>query len=142
MATPRDIDARKFARVAILRLEEAKLIQHKIQLWSAAQYLGGYAVECMLKALVIVSTPRNQRPPSGDKTIEWLKKEFGHDLYGLRSYLAKRGVRMSKQISGEFLFVSTWDPQLRYELGPGDPQETERFLIAAEAILKWAAERM
>jgi hypothetical protein len=142
MARPRDIDARKFARVAILRLDEAKLIYRKAQLPAAAQYIGGYAVECVLKALVIASTPRNERPPSGDETIAWLKKAFGHDLYALKAYLTKRGVQMSHPVSGDFLFVSTWDPQLRYELGPGDPKVTERFLEAAEALVKWADERM
>jgi hypothetical protein len=142
MVVPRDVDARKFARVAKRRLEEAKVIHSKVQLWAAAQYLGGYAVECMLKALVLVTTPAGERPLSGEVTIEWLKKEFGHDLIGLRAGLARRGIRMSREIAGEFVFVSTWDPQLRYEPGPGDPDKTERFLLAAEAILRWADERM
>lgn len=138
----RDKDARKFARVAKQRLEEAQVIHENLRLWAAAQYLGGYAVECILKALVLVTTPSNKRQPSGEKTVNWLKREFGHDLDKLRSHLDRHGIRMSRDIAREFVFVSIWDTRLRYEPGPGDPDKTARFLSAAEAVLKWADKRM
>lgn len=140
MGIPRDI-ARKFSRVAKQRLEEAKTVR-RAQLPAAAEYLGGYAVECILKALVIVVTPTSERPPSGEATIDWLKKDFGHDLEDLRKGLVKQHTIMPPQVAREFAFVATWDPQLRYELGPGDPDRAERFLEAASAVIKWADERM
>lgn len=142
MGTPTDIDARKFARVAKQRLEEAKTIQQKAQLPAAAEYLGGYAVECALKALLIVVTPRSERPRPGEATIDWLKNDFGHDLEELRRGLVRQRTLMPSFVAREFAFVATWDPQLRYEPGPGDPDRTERFLSAASAVLKWADERM
>jgi hypothetical protein len=43
MATPYDIDARKFARVAKQRLDEAKSIHEVLELWAASEYLGATA---------------------------------------------------------------------------------------------------
>ena len=142
MATPRDIDARKFRRVAVQRLEEAELIAEKLELWSAAEYLGGYAIECALKALVILVTPVGKRPAAGEKTTEWLKKAYGHNLNLIRRDLSKHGARMPSSVATDFLYVSTWDPQSRYEPGPGDPDSTGRFLMAARSVLEWAEGRM
>jgi hypothetical protein len=142
MGTPRDLDARKFYRVARQRLEEAKLIAEKLQLWAASEYLAGYAVECALKALVILVTPGNERPKPGDATVNWLKVTFGHGLNAMRRYLTGRGARMPRDMGTDFLFVSTWDPQQRYEPGPGEAERTERFLAAADSVVKWAGGRM
>jgi HEPN domain-containing protein len=142
VGSPKNIDARKYARVAKQRFDEAMTVLKKAQLPAAAQYLGGYAVECILKALVLTLTPATERPNSGHDTIEWLKTKFGHDLRGLRAEAARHGVRMSAETVAEFGFVLSWDPQSRYELGPGDPETAERFLAAAEKIIKWADERM
>jgi hypothetical protein len=54
MPLPQDLNARKYYRVAKQRLAEAELILVKLQLAAAAQYLAGYAVECTLKALLLV----------------------------------------------------------------------------------------
>jgi hypothetical protein len=142
MGMPTDKDARKFARVAKQRLEEARTIHAKVHLSAAAEYLGGYAVECVLKALLLVVTPPQERSDSGQSAIEWLKKEFGHDLALLRFGLDQRGTRMPANVAKQFVFVSTWDPQSRYEPGPGDPERAERFLAAAGAIVAWADGRM
>jgi len=142
VALPRDIDARKYSRVAKQRLDEAKLILDKLELFAAAEYMGGYAVECILKALVLTVTPPSQRPPAGEKTVEWLKNEFGHDLSALRRWAAARGAQMPRDIADGFVFVATWDPQSRYELGPGSLESADRFLTAAASIVKWADSRM
>jgi len=142
MGTGRDIDARKFARVAKQRLEEARTIRAKFQLYAAAEYLGGYAVECMLKALLLWETPAQERSVSGKNAIERLKQEFGHDLWSLMRALARKGARMSPEVARQFLFVSTWDPQSRYEPGPGNPDRTEQFLSAVAKVADWADRRM
>lgn len=135
---PTDIDARKYYRVAKQRLTEAKLVLTKAELPAAAQYLGGYAVECILKALLLTLTPSRQRPPAGAATVEWLKREFGHDLIALRAAIRARSGGLPRDVTAEFVYVLTWDPDLRYEPGPVDPGKAERFVAAAEAIVKWA----
>ena len=140
MATPLDPDARRFALVAKQRFEEARAILNLAKLPAAAQYLGGYAIECALKALITVETPPSKRP-AGKSVDEWMKDEFGHGLAKLRA-AAGRYAQLPKAIVGEFVFVSRWDPQSRYDPGPGRPEVAERFLLAAERIIKWADGRM
>jgi hypothetical protein len=62
MSQPQDIDARKYWRVALQRIDWAKVILRKAQLPAAARDVAGYAVECILKALLLTVTPR-----SGDR---------------------------------------------------------------------------
>ena len=142
MTLPPNIDARRFARVAKRRLDEAKVIHARLDLHAAAQYLGGYAIECILKALVLHRTPPSKRPRSAEETDQWMKKRFGHDLNRLRIFLDGKGEHMPLDIARQFLFVSTWDPQMRYDPGPGKPEITRQFLLATEAVVQWASERM
>lgn len=142
MALPKHVDARRFARVAKRRLDEAKVIHTRVHLNAAAQYLGGYAIECILKALVLHRTPPSKQLRSAAEIDQWMKKSFGHDLNSLRIYLDKYGEHMPPDVAREFLFVSTWDPQLRYDPGPDKPERTRQFLLSAEAVVQWASERM
>ena len=50
------ITARHYLKVALRRLTAAKSIRDVLQLNLEAQYLGGYAVECALKALILEKT--------------------------------------------------------------------------------------
>ena len=120
------------------RLDEARLILDRLTLYAAAQYLGGYAVECMLKALVISRATAGERSRSSQDTIAWIKDEFGHDLNKLRKEASRRGAQLPPSEAKEFLFLSTWDPQSRYDPTPGNARDAERFLADAEKIVKWA----
>jgi HEPN domain-containing protein len=60
MAVPKDIDARRYYRVAYQRYDDGKLLERASRP-QAAIYLAGYAVECILKALLIRSTPARGR---------------------------------------------------------------------------------
>lgn len=59
MAMPADIDARRYYRVAYQRWDDGVALLG-ISRPRAAIYLSGYAVECILKALLLVSTPVGQ----------------------------------------------------------------------------------
>jgi hypothetical protein len=134
MVVPRDIHARKYYRVAKQRLEEGELVLVKLDRPSAAVYLLGYAIECILKALLIELAPTNER----DETRRALKEDFGHNLRRLRAGVVQRGVAVPRPILSQLLFVSSWSPELRYEPGPGDRREAERFLAATKDIVIWA----
>jgi hypothetical protein len=122
-------------------MEESKVIL-KAGLPAAAEYLAGYAVECMLKALIIVTTPANERPSAGDATMRWLKREFGHDLDHLHTVVRQRSGNVSRDVASALVYVATWDPEQRYEPGNGDPARASRFLAEAEVVLKWADGRL
>lgn len=137
MALPKDVNARKYYRVARQRLEEAEILIRN-NLWAAAIYLTGYAVECSLKALIITVTPLNQ----GGKVIVSLKDDFGHSLRRLRAGIIKLGINPPRPVVNALLFTSSWSPELRYEPGPGDPAEAGAFLAAAVLVTDWAYQRM
>ena len=143
MALPKDIDARKFYRVANKRLYEARLILDKLELYAASEYLGGYAVECILKALVLTVTPASQRPPAGDRTIDWLKTEFGHGLDALRRWVVARGARRCR---ATLPIRSCSSPPGTLSRGTNSARgvwkDAERFLSAAASIVRWANDRM
>lgn len=55
--TPRD-----FLKVSLQRLTGAEEIMDCLRLTLEAQYIGGYVVECALKALILQITPEFERP--------------------------------------------------------------------------------
>src|SRR5438067_1085011 len=54
--TPRD-----FLKIALQRLNAAESIMGTLRLTLEAQYIGGYSVECALKALILENTPKMKR---------------------------------------------------------------------------------
>ena len=133
MALPHDPNARRYYRVAMQRLKESELILRKLGLGHAAIYLSGYAVECILKAVILVRTPLRRRPSK----LEELKKEFGHNLAHLRRELQARGAVPSRQIARDLVYVSTWSEQMRYDPSERSVADAEQFVRAARAIVEW-----
>src|SRR5437868_128618 len=138
MSMPRDVDARKYYRTAIQRLREAELIFGKLGLSSAAVYLAGYSVECILKALLLHMATETDR----GTLLGSLRHDLGHNLRRLRAGVLYRGATLPPVVARDLLLVSSWSPDLRYEPGPGDAVEAERFLRAARSIVYWADGRI
>lgn len=138
MATPRDIEARRFFRVANQRLEDGRLLLDRLQRANASVYLTGYAVECILKALLITVSPASERKA----TTAMFRGAIAHDLLWLRERLGERAVRMPPEIASELMLLSTWSTDLRYEPGPGDSEEAGQFLKSAAIVVRWASERL
>jgi HEPN domain-containing protein len=140
MAMPMDADARRYYRVAMKRLGEAELIFNKLNLAHASVYLAGYAIECIVKALIVVRTEVASR----GSMLNTLKtdKRFGHNLRGLRAALVQRGVALPRSVATEFLFASTWSEQMRYDPSERDLPDAEKFLKAARTIVAWADRSM
>jgi HEPN domain-containing protein len=138
MGTPRDIDARRYYRVAYQRLEDGALMLDKLDRPKAAVYLAGYASECILKALLLVVTPLPERA----EVLRSFRGAAAHDLLGLRSRLRARCVTMPMRVAKELAYVASWSVDLRYEPGIGDRDDAQRFIAATRSILAWADERM
>jgi HEPN domain-containing protein len=140
MAVPKAIEARRFYHVAFQRLEDARLLLSKLQRAPAAIYLAGYAVECILKSLILSSTPVS-------KHRAVLAEEFrgarAHSIVWLRERLRETGAAsFPPEISRDLTFVSTWSVDLRYTPGIGDPEDAEQFVQAVERIVKFADGRL
>lgn len=137
MATPRDPSARRYYRVAYQRLEDA-LILLRMDRLQAAIYLAGYAVECILKALILSQTPATRRR----QVLASFRGAIAHNITWLRERLDAALGRLPVEVARQLSFVSGWSTDLRYEPGAGNPEDAREFLQAAQHVLNWADGRM
>ena len=137
MAIPADINARRYYRVAYQRLDDGTALL-EISRPRAAIYLTGYAVECILKALLLMSTPAADRA----ELLATFRGAIAHNIEWLRDRLVQRIGRLPVGENRQVSLVSSWSTDLRYEPGPGDVDDAKAFLAAAESILAWANGRM
>jgi hypothetical protein len=137
MAMPADINARRYYRVAYQRLDDGIALLG-ISRPRAAIYLTGYAVECILKALLLMSTPAGERA----EVLGMFRGAGAHSIDRLREQLVRRIGRLPIAQARHVSLVSSWSTDLRYEPGPGDPEDAQGFLAAADSILRWANGRM
>jgi hypothetical protein len=129
---------RKLYRVAYQRFEEAEVL-FEAGYFMGAVYLAGYAIECMLKALILNSLPA--------KDHESVEAEFrgqrAHQYEWLRHrYAQTNAPGLPAEIGRSLTFVSTWETSLRYTPGLGDRQDALRFLAETRKILDWADKRI
>lgn len=134
---PQDINARRYYRVAYQRYDDGAALL-EISRPQAAIYLTGYAVECMLKALLLTSTPASGRAG----ILATFHGAIAHNIDWLREQLVRRIGRFPVSENRHVSLVSSWSTDLRYEPGPGDPEDAEAFLEATRSILAWANGRM
>jgi len=135
---PSDVDARRYYRIAYQRLEDGELMLGKLDRPKGAVYLTGYAVECILKSLLLATTPRSER----GEVLRLFRGAGAHDIIWLKSQLAARGVVVPPGVASELAYVATWSVELRYQPGAGDRDEARRFLRASRAVVAWADGRM
>jgi HEPN domain-containing protein len=137
MAMPLDFNARRYYRVAYQRFEDGAALL-EISRPRAAIYLTGYAVECILKALLLMCAPPGERAD----VLATFRGAVAHNIDWLRERLIQRIGRLPVGENRYVSLVSSGSTDLRYEPGPGDPQDAEAFLAAARSILAWANGRM
>ncbi len=132
----RDEDIRKFRRAADQRLKAAELLFEN-QFFLEAVYIGGYAIECILKHLILKRTPRGGHEfMLGRLTGAGAK---GHDFDYLMNILRAAPVNCNvpKEINSTVGRVSSWSTELRYEVGSGKFKDAREFLEAALQIMQW-----
>jgi HEPN domain-containing protein len=136
MAIPRFPEVRRFYQVALQRFEDAEILCRNGRN-TGGIYLAGYAVECILKALLLasVAAPRHRalvKTFSGSKAhdFEWLKQELG-----------KRHVQIPADTARRLASVNTWSTDLRYVAGSKRSAEAQAFLAAAAEIIEWVKGR-
>lgn len=86
MAMPASPNARLFYRAAKQRFEDAEFLL-SIDRTTAAVYLAGYSVECILKALIVATVPRAQE----GEILATFRGGRAHDYDWLRRLYAERG---------------------------------------------------
>lgn len=129
--------SRDFLRIAGQRLISAEtLLREKLTL--DAQYIGGYTIECSLKALILSHTPDAHRETMLVKITAGASMHRPEVLLG---ELRKLGVSLPPELAKRMRRVK-WKTDLRYETGRLDTGETKAFLRTAKAIYGWAEEQL
>ncbi len=124
--------SRDFQRAARQRLTTAEvLLKEKLTL--DAQYIGGYAVECSLKALILHHTPE---PVIPDKLKRITSGAPMHRPEVLLGELRNLGIELPAVIARRMRRFD-WTTDLRYETGRRDTGETVAFLKTVRAIFDW-----
>lgn len=135
MAIPRDPDARRYYRAAGQRLDDARAVL-EIGRTTASVYLAGYCVECLLKSLILASTPESSRPGTRSALMT-------HDFDSLRRLYAVRcGGPLPEPVARDLALVGGWAPRLRYDPGTIKMRDANRFLAAVERLWDWANQRL
>ncbi|MGB7157470.1 MAG: HEPN domain-containing protein [Tepidisphaeraceae bacterium] len=129
--------SRDFQRVAAQRLTTAEtLLREKLTL--DAQYIGGYAVECSLKALILDRTPAAGKADKLERITAGAKMHRPDVLLG---ELRALGVSLPLEIAKRMRRYD-WTTDLRYETGRRDTGETIGLLKTAKAIYDWVEEQL
>ncbi len=106
---------------------------------TAAVYLGGYGVECMLKALILESVDAKNRAEAQKK----FRGRIAHDFDWLRGmYRNLGGAEPPKEIIKQLVIVSGWSTDLRHEPRQIAAPDALAFMKAVEAIIHWADGRL
>jgi HEPN domain-containing protein len=129
-----------FRKLAETRLEDAKALLGAGR-FDAAYYLGGYAVECALKALICANTREFDFPPKDARDY------YTHDLVALLTIAGlenslKEAFRDNKQLDEYWRVVKDWKEDRRYRSEGTDAERAARQLIDAisdpeHGVLQW-----
>ncbi len=120
--------SRDFRRAALQRLTTADfLLEHKYTL--DAMYLGGYAIECALKSLILHLTLETDRN-------DMLRQIRVHQLEKLASILKQLNEPIPLPLARGFRRYG-WSPDLRYQSGRVNTGEARGFLKTAKDAYDW-----
>jgi HEPN domain len=122
-----------FRRAAAQRLTTAEFLLDN-EYYLDSMYLGGYVVECALKALILARTPRNQRQ---QKCTIISRGTRGHDFEYLRAELKAAKCPVPPQIVLLLGRVAEWSTEWRYAVGLGQYRRAKEFFDAVQEIRNW-----
>jgi len=134
MALPSSAEARIFYQAALRRFEDAEFLLDG-ERTTGAVYLAGYAVECMLKAMILSRTREKEQADVAASFRGVKAHDFG---WLMKEYLARKGPQIPKAISRLFYLVNTWTTSIRYRPGAVRKREAIAFVRAAKDILSWS----
>ncbi|MCH8290992.1 HEPN domain-containing protein [Candidatus Poribacteria bacterium] len=113
--------------IANERLRDANVLL-KQKRYNGAVYLGGYVIECMLKAAICVYLSRNDLPAI-------------YQIHDLDELMDSSGLLPSLQIdrkmSSHFLTIEGWCVGIRYLGKRFKASEAKHFLDAVKEIRQW-----
>ncbi|MFL5243288.1 MAG: hypothetical protein ACJ8FY_14375 [Gemmataceae bacterium] len=90
---------------------------------TAAVYLSGYAVECILKALILSNEPLSKN----QGTMNSFRGARAHDFDWLKRQLYRRHCILPAAIAPQLAKATWWETELRYD--PGAIKEKKRKIF-------------
>ena len=106
---------------------------------TAAVYLAGYSVECILKALILAVVPRAQEAD----ILGMFRGARAHNYDWLLRLYAERGsARLPPDLAPHFARVNTWSTDMRYSPGAIGLRDAKAFLDSSVRMLTWADGRL
>lgn len=130
--------ARDFLKAALQRLSATEAIFDVLRITLEAQYIGGYAVECALKALIMEKTSEADRSDTLDRLTHGAASHRKEVLLGK---LRDLGVSLTPELSKRMRRFD-WTTGLRYETGRLDSGETRAVLRTGKSICEWVEEQL
>jgi len=137
MALPKAPEARRFWQAAKQRLRDAEILLEQVRT-TGAVYLAGYAVECVLKALLLNATSKHRRKEL-EKSFR-TAKAHNYDWL-IDRYRRAGGPSFPLNISRHLSFTNTWTTSLRYQAASLSNKTAVPFLEATRQILGWVEGR-
>lgn len=138
VGVPSSLEARHFYNCALQRFEDAQILL-RWERTTAAVYLAGYGIECILKAMVLSAVPQTKTAAE----LHFFRGHRAHDYEWLRKkYYEHRGPHFPREINVHFTLVSDWSTDLRYRPGKMSMGDAEDFLSAARTIIEFAKGRL
>ena len=132
----------EFQQVALDRFADAKALLTAGR-YNGAYYLGGYAVECALKACIAKLTLAGDFPPKNSKDY------YTHNLKELlTASKLKSDLEQDSVLRAEWSFISGWSEATRYNTAQITQTEAEVYLNLVQnasdttkGILPWLQAR-
>lgn len=131
------IDSHSFLKAAAQRFTAAEALL-AADLTLDSQYVGGYVVECSLKALILELTPVGERP---ERLRRITSGATMHKPETLLQELRTLGIRLTPQLAKRMRRFD-WTVALRYETGRRNRGETRGLLRTCREIYHWIAEQI
>jgi hypothetical protein len=132
---------RDFQRLADLRVKEAGVLA-KNRNEAGAFYLGGYAVECALKACIAKKTKRHEFPPKvGD-----VRKLYTHDLQELLKLAEldrqlEIDAKTNPNLGTNWNVVKGWNEGTRYKASGLKGKDLHAAVSGPSGVLPWIKQR-
>jgi hypothetical protein len=133
-----------FKNLAEMRLEDAKTLLDKSR-WAAAYYLAGYAVECALKACIIVRLKNSEDWPEPGFTNQCYTHS-PESLLKLADLIRARDDEAKAEVAfdSNWLVVKDWKEESRYEHSITEAKARRMYEAIAESkhgVLPWLKKR-
>jgi hypothetical protein len=135
---PRSKNARLFYRAAFQRIEDGSFLL-KAGRTTAAVYLAGYGVECIIKSLILSCVPENEEA----EILGMFRGTRAHDYEWLLWLYQQRGGQPPPSlIVPDFVHVNTWSTNLRCSPGVVKKKVAKAFIDSAGNVIEWADGRL